>query len=96
MGAGNMKRLVKRLTVYGREKTDTQFVIICGTNKKLQKALTDMTDSNDAFKIVGYTDRMSGYMAAADVFVTKPGGLSSREGGCDGCADDTYAVYTWL
>ena len=79
-----MKRLVKRLTVYGREKTDTQFVIICGTNKKLQKVLTDMTDSNDAFKIIGYTDRMSGYMAAADVFVTKPGGLSSTEAAVTG------------
>ncbi len=84
MGAGNMKRLVKRLTVYGRKKTDTQFVVICGTNKKLQKALTDMTDSNDAFRIIGYTDQMSGYMAAADVFVTKPGGLSSTEAAVTG------------
>lgn len=84
MGAGNMKRLTKKLMRYGEENPDTQFVIICGTNKKLQKILSDKTADNESFRIVGFTDRMNDYMAAADVFVTKPGGLSSTEAAVTG------------
>lgn len=84
MGAGNMKRLTAKLIRYGKENSDTQFVIICGTNKKLQKALTDKTAGNDQFSIIGFTDRMNDYMAAADVFITKPGGLSSTEAAVTG------------
>lgn len=79
MGAGNIKRLTEKLIRYGRENTDTQFVIICGTNDKLRRMLTEKTVDNNSFTILGFTDRMHDYMAAADVFVTKPGGLSSTE-----------------
>lgn len=84
MGAGNMKRLTAKLIRYGKENSDTQFVIICGTNKKLQKALSDKTADNDRFSIIGFTDRMNDYMTAADVFITKPGGLSSTEAAVTG------------
>lgn len=84
MGAGNMKRLASKLIRYGAENPDTQFVIICGTNKKLYKILSEKTTGNSAFVIIGFTDKMSEYMAAADVFVTKPGGLSSTEAAVSG------------
>lgn len=84
MGAGNMKRLASKLMRYGKENPDTQFVMICGTNKKLQKALSDKTAGSDQFSIIGFTDRMNDYMAAADVFITKPGGLSSTEAAVTG------------
>lgn len=84
MGAGNMKRLTSKLIHYGNENPDTQFVIICGTNKKLQQILSDKTAGNDLFHIIGFTDRMNDYMAAADIFVTKPGGLSSTEAAVTG------------
>ncbi len=79
MGAGNIKRLAEKLIRYGRENTDTQFVIICGTNEKLRRILTEKTAGVNSFTILGFTDRMHDYMAAADIFITKPGGLSSTE-----------------
>ena len=84
MGAGNMKRLAGKLIRYGKENSDTQFVIICGTNKKLYKILSEKTAGNSSFVIIGFTDKMNEYMAAADVFVTKPGGLSSTEAAVSG------------
>ena len=84
MGAGNMKRLAGKLIRYGKENSDTQFVIICGTNKKLYKILSEKTEGNSSFVIIGFTDKMNEYMAAADVFVTKPGGLSSTEAAVSG------------
>ena len=30
-------------------------------------------------RVLGYTDDMAAYMKAADLFITKPGGLSSTE-----------------
>lgn len=79
MGAGNMKQLTAKLIRYGNENPDTQFVIICGTNEKLRRILTEKTAGDNSFTILGFTDRMHDYMAAADIFITKPGGLSSTE-----------------
>ena len=84
MGAGNIKRLTAKLMKYGSENPDTQFVIICGTNEKLRRILTEKTAGNNSFTILGFTDRMHDYMAAADVFVKKPGGLSSTEAAVSG------------
>lgn len=84
MGAGNIKRLTAKLMRYGKENPDTQFVIICGTNEKLRRMLAEKTDSNNSFTVLGFTDRMHDYMAVADVFVTKPGGLSSTEAAVSG------------
>ena len=33
---------------------------------------------------MGFTDRMALYMRAADLYITKPGGLSSTEAACTG------------
>ena len=79
MGAGKMKQLTAKLIRYGNENPDTQFVIICGTNEKLRRILTEKTAGDNSFTILGFTDRMHDYMAAADIFITKPGGLSSTE-----------------
>lgn len=79
MRAGKMKQLTAKLIRYGNENPDTQFVIICGTNEKLRRILTEKTAGDNSFTILGFTDRMHDYMAAADIFITKPGGLSSTE-----------------
>lgn len=56
---------------------DTHLVIICGNNKRLYNRLQRSCGSNTT--VVGYTDRVADFMAAADLCVTKPGGLSTTE-----------------
>jgi processive 1,2-diacylglycerol beta-glucosyltransferase len=61
-----------------------QIVMICGRNQKLKSRL-DRAVSNLApalraeVKVVGYTEEMDEYMAAADLVVGKPGGLTTSE-----------------
>lgn len=53
--------------------------VICGTNKQLQRKLEKMYGRNEKIHIVGYTSQMSLYMDSADLFLTKPGGISITE-----------------
>lgn len=56
---------------------DTTLVIICGRNKKLYERLRESCGSRT--RVVGHTSRVAEYMAAADLCITKPGGLSTTE-----------------
>ena len=76
MGCGPIKELAASLD--DTLPQDAHLVAICGSNKQLQKSLY----KHKSFKnttIVGFTDKMSLYMDAAYVMLTKPGGLSSTE-----------------
>ena len=55
-------------------------VVVSGRNEKLKKQL-DAADvpARHRAKVMGFTDKMDELMAAADVVVTKPGGLTSSE-----------------
>ena len=46
--------------------------------------MTAFAGENDRIRVVGFTDLMHLYMDAADVAVTKPGGLSSTEAAVKG------------
>lgn len=59
---------------------DVTIVVITGRNKRIYNKLTEgniTVPSN--VRIVGYTDKMTLYMDAADFFMTKSGGLSTTE-----------------
>ncbi|MBF0123268.1 MAG: hypothetical protein HQL21_07695 [Candidatus Omnitrophica bacterium] len=56
---------------------DTQLVIICGNNKALYDAM--VARENPHHKICKFVDNMEELMAASDVMITKPGGLSITE-----------------
>ena len=64
-------------------RTPADCVIVCGRNAKLksglEKAVAAAPAANLRYHIVGFTDQMDQYMAAADLFIGKPGGLSSSE-----------------
>lgn len=60
-------------------KDGEQIVVICGNNKKLKKLLEKEFKNKTNVYIIGYTDKISLYMDAADVIYTKPGGLTSTE-----------------
>lgn len=77
MGCGPIKTvlrfLVKELPEY------TEISIICGTNNRLYRKLNHKYGRNRHVHIVGYTDQVSLYMDSADLYLTKPGGISVTE-----------------
>lgn len=76
MGCGPIKKLAQLLSL--QLSSDTVLTVICGSNRRLYKSLIKLNLSEN-IRIVGYTKRMSVYMDAADIILTKPGGLSSTE-----------------
>lgn len=75
IGCGRLQRVAPEL-----EKSlpsDTHLVIICGHNKRVYEQLLERCGPRSI--IVGYTTRIAEYMAAADLCISKPGGLSITE-----------------
>lgn len=77
MGGGEIKKAVKTLSSVISDYENAELIIICGNNKKLYNKLIN-ADYPKA-TVLGYTENMAEYMKAANLFVTKPGGLSSTE-----------------
>lgn len=75
MGCGPIKQLAELLPVCMPE--DAHLVAVCGNNRRLYETL--VKESRPNVTVVGYTSRMPTYMDAADVILTKPGGLSTTE-----------------
>ena len=60
--------------------SDAYAVVVCGRNESLFRELTARTAAiSHRCKVVGLTQRMHELMAAADVMVGKPGGLTTSE-----------------
>jgi processive 1,2-diacylglycerol beta-glucosyltransferase len=72
MGYGDIDRIAAALT---EAIPDSQAVVLCGNNQELLHRLIP-TEKIIPFT---YTDRVAELMDAADVVLTKPGGLSSTE-----------------
>ena len=77
MGCGPMRVLATRLGE--RFRADQTLVVICGTNTRLQKQLA-AENKKENVRIIGFTKKMHMYMAAADLAITKGGGLTLTEG----------------
>lgn len=59
---------------------DFQLVVITGRNPRLYEAMRQVLSlSAKPTKLVSFTDRVADYMEAADLLVTKPGGLTVSE-----------------
>ena len=77
MGGGSIKKVIQTLANEAAKRRNTELIVICGSNKKLYDEVKRY--NLPAVTVVGFTSDMAGYMKAADLFVTKPGGLSSTE-----------------
>lgn len=53
--------------------------VVCGTNRALEKLLAERHGRDPRFRILGYTDEIPRLMDAADLLMTKPGGISVTE-----------------
>jgi processive 1,2-diacylglycerol beta-glucosyltransferase len=75
MGCGHLER--HALELAKRLPANVTLVVLCGRNEALARDLSEF--SSDTFRVVGYTDEMPLYLSAADVYLTKPGGLMTTE-----------------
>jgi len=75
--AEDVVRMLKRL------QTPATVVVICGNNDDLHGRLQRFVDTyqhdHPVYRIEGYTDKMHEWMAMADIFIGKPGGLTTAE-----------------
>ena len=76
MGAGPMGRLAALLAQALPE--DCLLIAICGNNRRLEKRLKKLCRRKNLL-VKGFVDSMSDYLDAADLFLSKPGGLSTTE-----------------
>lgn len=77
MGCGPISKTALKLSKILPD--DVEVTVVCGTNERLYKKLMKKHKNNDRIHIVGYTDKISLYMDATDLYLTKPGGISSTE-----------------
>lgn len=75
MGFGNIENNIVTLDSLDR---DFQIVVICGRNQKMYDSLSNIT-FRKTVKIYGYVNFVDELMECADIFVSKPGGLTSSE-----------------
>jgi|RhiMetdeSRZDD1v2_1073273.scaffolds.fasta_scaffold28751_8 processive 1,2-diacylglycerol beta-glucosyltransferase len=83
-GVGPVERLVRSLLELSRPAQAPQVVVICGRSAELKAALDALAasrppDAGVRLHVVGYTTAMDEYMAAADLLIGKPGGLTTSE-----------------
>lgn len=77
MGGGTIRQTIRALMETLSDSPDTVLILVCGNNRNLYEELAPQAREN--ILVVGHTDDMAGYLRASDLFVTKPGGLSSTE-----------------
>ncbi|MBE6762797.1 MAG: glycosyltransferase [Ruminococcaceae bacterium] len=79
IGASAISSSIHALSQYLSNHPHKHLIVICGSNQKLYEKLRHNYAGNKQILIVGKTDKMPLFLKAADVFITKPGGLSTTE-----------------
>ena len=76
-GLGPTEFMVERML---NLNSDAQTLVICGRNDELKQRILRMLDGrSSSFKVLGYTDEMHKLMKMADIFIGKPGGMTTSE-----------------
>ena len=76
MGCGPMRSL--SLFLAKELPEDVEFTVICGSNRRLKRDLA-ILKHKERVRVLGFTDQMPLWLHAADVLLSKPGGLTSTE-----------------
>jgi processive 1,2-diacylglycerol beta-glucosyltransferase len=77
--AGRIVEVLSKLTI------PVQIVVICGKNEKLRQDVLDQLNRHPepvphlTFQVLGYTTEMDEWMKSADLYIGKPGGLTTAE-----------------
>ncbi|MFL6514809.1 MAG: MGDG synthase family glycosyltransferase [Chthoniobacterales bacterium] len=76
LGVGPTEEVVTRL---GQVEEKVQTIVVCGRSGELRSKVQRLVRRKPNFKVIGFTDRMAELMQVADVFIGKPGGLTTSE-----------------
>ena len=77
LGVGPTELIVERLK---QLRHDAQTIVICGKSEDVKVRVAAAVGVDSArFRILGYTDRMHELMQISDLFIGKPGGLTTSE-----------------
>ena len=82
MGCGPLEKLTKLLS--GSMANTMELSIVCGTNEKLKEELIEKFGATPNIHIYGFVRDISTMMDSADLYLTKPGGLSTTEAAAKG------------
>lgn len=77
MGCGPIPEIMNQIARILPE--DAEVSVLCGTNRQLYRRLHHKYRKNPKIHVVGFTDDVPLYMDAADLYLTKPGGISVSE-----------------
>ena len=77
LGVGPAEFVVQRLK---NLRSKPQTIVVCGRNPEArEKVMQQVGDDHENFKVFGYTGRMPDLMKISDLFIGKPGGLTTAE-----------------
>jgi processive 1,2-diacylglycerol beta-glucosyltransferase len=82
LGVSSAERIVE---VLSKLTTPVQIVVLCGRSEKMMQNVLDQLNRTPApvahisFKVLGYTTEMDEWMKSADLYIGKPGGLTTAE-----------------
>lgn len=77
LGFGPTEVVVKRLLELPPE---IQTIVICGRSEELQTRIRELTaEAVGRFAVLGYSEQMPELMRSANLFIGKPGGLTTSE-----------------
>lgn len=77
LGVGPTELIVERLK---HLRHDVQTIVICGKSEEVRARVeAAIAGAEEKFRVLGYTDRMHELMRMSDLFIGKPGGLTTSE-----------------
>ena len=76
IGCGPIQEIAERIKLDSEDST--YVAVLCGNNNKLREELSENT-VDARFLAIGFTDNVRYWTKAADVFISKAGGLSTTE-----------------
>ena len=77
MGCGPIKELLKQFQL--QIPDNCHISVVCGTNERLRKNLEQEHKAHPRIHIYGYRKDIPMMMDSADLYLTKPGGISTSE-----------------
>lgn len=82
MGCGPMEELTRLLAEQLPE--NVVLTVICGTNRELERKLSHRFEKRQNVRVLGFVKSVPELMDAADLYLTKPGGISVTEASAKG------------
>lgn len=84
IGAGKITASIKALRPFLKEDGKRRLIVICGNNRRLYERLRKKCAGCCQITVIEKTAQMADFLHGCDVFISKPGGLSSTEAAAAG------------